>query len=103
MRKVTLGTSLFLPSWMPASNQPDDTSVICIACLRSTGLPQAEKASADASRPENEQRHERPHVRIVAQNWRTSTFWRASSLVRRPARKSARSLPFTLSTSVVSW
>ena len=24
---VTLGTSLFLPFWMPASNQPDETSV----------------------------------------------------------------------------
>ena len=31
---------------MPASNQPDDTSVTCSPCLRSAGAPQAEVNAA---------------------------------------------------------
>ena len=33
---------LVLAAWMPASNQPDETSVTWSACFRSTGWPQAE-------------------------------------------------------------
>jgi hypothetical protein len=41
-RNVTLGVSLFLPSLMPASNQPPLTSTIWTAFLTSTGEPQPE-------------------------------------------------------------
>src|SRR5262245_58738082 len=53
-RKLRLGTSLFLPSTMPASYQPVVRSLTWIACLRSTGFAQpaaTRAASVTSARP----------------------------------------------------
>ena len=82
IRNVTLGTSLFLPSTMPKSYQPPETSVTCSVCLKSTGwLHDAAPASASGRRHAARRRPLTGMPGIVDQNTRASTFtrWRISS------------------------